>query len=433
MLATEQATFTFIATSDISAKAKGRAVASSDFSADTSVGWVPANLGIGPLGYIVDGIPFCSEGDLRLQADSASQYHIAGLPGRAPFSVCFADTVMPDGTAWSSCARSLLKETLQLAKDRYGLTFSCSFEHEFVEKNSALNTHPFSFENFLQGEPLGSTIFSVLSAAGVEPECWLPEYAPHQYELTLKPTDPVSAADRAILLREVVKESFKAAGREVTFSPVAVPDGGGTGVHVHYGIYGEGGEIVAFDPERPGRQSELAARFNAGVVKYAPEMTALFAPLLVSYQRLRPNNWSVAKAFCGLQNREALVRICPTNEIGGRKPDRQYHFEFRGGDVGANPWTLVTAILRAGLAGLEENLDPVKVYEGGTGPEIAAEAVSLPGSLKEALARFEESAVVRSWFSEEWVQTFLAIKRNEIESLSSLTLKEQCEAYANLY
>lgn len=180
--------------------------------------------------------------------------------------------------------------------------------------------------------------------------------------------------------------------------------------------------------------SKIAAQFNAGIIKYAAPMTCLFAPLTVSYHRLKPNKWSVAQAFCGEQNREALVRICPTNEIGDRKPDKQFHFEFRGGDVGANPWVLMGIIIRAGMAGIAEDLAPVSVVVGESpSAEEVPDAQSLPSSLEEALTVFENNGVVRSWFSEAWVETFLKVKRDEIARLESKSIEEQCEVYANVY
>lgn len=428
-------TFTFLATSDISARTKGRAVSTKDFKEGTSVGWVPANLGIGPLGHIVSGIPYDSTGDIRLLADPNGLFHLKGIPNLPDFNVCFSDLVNNDGTAWESCSRTFLKNAVEELKEKHGLTLTASFEHEFTETNASESTHPFSFSNFVDGEPVGGTIFEILEQAGIEPECWLPEYAPYQYELTMKPSDPVLAADRAILLREIVRTCFKAYGREVTFSPVPDASEGGSGVHVHYGLYGRNGEIISFDPNKPGRMSKIASQFNAGIIKYAAPMTSLFAPLTVSYHRLKPNKWSVAQAFCGEQNREALVRICPTNEIGNRKPDKQFHFEFRGGDVGANPWILMGIIIRAGMAGIVENLDPVRVVvgEADSDKDSSFEGQPLPSNLEEALKAFEENEVVRSWFSEAWVETFLKVKRDEIATLEEKSIEEQCEVYADVY
>lgn len=431
---TDEDELIFVATNDIAGITRGRAMRLNEFTSDTSMGWVPADLGIGPLGHIVDGIPYGSSGDLRLRPDASSRTRIPAIGDRPAFSMVFADLVEPDGKDWESCSRLFLKAAVDELRQDFGLTCTAAFEHEFVEKNAAGDPQPFSFREFRAAEPLGTQAMQVLAAAGCEPETWLPEYAEHQFEVTVRPTDPVTAADRAILVRDLVADVFSAHGRAVTFSPVAAAGSGGSGVHVHYGLYGPDGETVSFDPQRPGRMSELAARFNAGIVKYGPEMTALFAPLTISAERLKPHNWSTARSFCGVRNREALVRIPPTNELQGRPPAPQLHFEFRGADIGANPWLLMGLLLRAGMAGLREGLEPVTVVEGELDLDgIHAGLAELPAGLEAALDVFCNGETVKSWLAPNWVETFLALKREEIHQLSELPLNQQCEVYARAY
>lgn len=424
----------FLATSDLAARTKGRALRAAEFGPDTTLGWVPANLGIGPLGHIVDGIPYGASGDLRLKPDHASRTRVEGVPGRPPLNLVFADIVETDGTPWEACARTFLKDAVaELARD-FGITVTSAFEHEFVEMSAATEAHPFSLQDFRNAEPVGSQLVDVLHRAGVEPENWLPEYAPHQFEITVKPADPVTAADRAVLVRDIVRDVYEAHGRRVSFAPTTHPGSGGNGVHVHFGLYGPNGETLAFDPTRDGRVSELAGRFAAGIIKHAPAMTALFAPLVTSYDRLAPHNWSTASAFLGLQNREALVRVCPTNEIDGRDPARQLHFEFRGSDIGANPWLLLGMILRAGIEGLRGNLDPAPVIHGEVDVDGEHRSLTrLPGSLPDAIDALLADDTVRGWFAPNLIETFVAIKRDELQQLEGLSPEEICEAYTRVY
>jgi glutamine synthetase len=425
----------FLATSDLTAITKGRAMRLADFSDDSSLGWVPANFGIGPLGQIVEGIPYGSAGDLRLKPDHSSVARIDGIPGQPAVTIAFADLVEVGGAPWQNCPRNFLRTALNDLREEFGLTFEAAFEHEFVETSAQGNpTHPFSLEAFRAAEPIGSAILGTFDRAGMDPECWLPEYAPHQYEVTVGRTSALAAADRAILVRDTVRAHYAARGRKVSFSPVLSPGGGGTGVHVHFGIDDLEGSSLVFDGGRPGRISELAGRFAAGIIRHAPAMTALFAPLVISHLRLLPHKWSSARAFLGLQNREALLRITPTNEIDGRDPKSQLHFEFRGGDIGANPWLLLGIILRAGLEGLREGLEPAEVVEGELDLEGEhADFTALPADLGSAIDVLLEDKVVCSWFSPEFLQTFEAVKRDEIKQLADLTPEEQCKVYSNVY
>lgn len=423
----------FLATSDLVARVKGRAVPRQSFTKDTTVGWVPANLGIDALGHIAEGIPFGSTGDLRLKPDLESQIHIESLPGKPPLNLVFADIVETDGKPWMCCARTLLKTAIADLRE-VGITVNAAFEHEFTELNGTEVPHPFSLRDFRELEPVGGVLVNALQEAGIHPENWLAEYAQNQFEITVRPADALRAADHATALREIVYEVFSVFGRRASFAPVVQPDSGANGVHVHFSLNDLQGNTLMWDGNRPARISTFAAMFAAGITKYAPALAALFAPLVTSYHRLAPHNWSTARAFLGLQNREALVRICPTNEINGRDPRPQLHFEFRGGDAGANPWILLASILRAGLAGVRENLHPADVVIGELDLDGKhANLTRLPGSLEEALTRFEEDAVVRSWFEDDWVATYLAVKRAELEKLANMTLREQCAVYAKIY
>lgn len=424
----------FIATTDIAARTKGRSMRLADFDERTSLGWVPANLGIGSLGHIVDDIPYGSSGDLRLKPDQSSHARVDGIPGRPPLNVVFADLVNTDGSPWESCPRTFLRDTVDELRETFGITTRCSFEHEFMDVSASGDHHPFSLQAFRRAEPLGSELMSVLHRAGLEPETWLPEYGRHQYEITVAPTDPVGAADRAILVRDIVYDLFEAHGREASFAPVVAPGESGNGVHVHFGLDDADGNTLVYDPSRPGRLSALAGSFAAGIIKYGPAMAALFAPLATSYLRLAPHHWSTARAFLGLQNREALLRICPTNEIDGKDPSRQLHFEFRGGDIGANPWILLGMILRAGMQGLREGLEAPEVVEGELDLDGRhAHLAKLPRDLEQALEMLRADEVVSGWFSPAFLATFDAIKRDEFASVQARSLAEQCEVYTRVY
>lgn len=424
----------FIATTDIAARTKGRSMRLADFDERSSLGWVPANLGIGSLGHIVDDIPYGSTGDLRMKPDPTSHARVDGIPGRPPLNIVFADLKNMDGSPWESCPRTFLRDAVEQLKTEFGITTRCAFEHEFMDVSAKGDHHPFSLQAFRRAEPIGSELMAVLNRAGLAPETWLPEYGRHQYEVTVGPTDPVGAADRAILVRDIVYDIFEAYGREASFAPVITPGGTGNGVHVHFGLDDADGNTLVFDDSRPGRLSELAGRFAAGIVRHGPAMAALFAPLATSYLRLAPHNWSTARSFLGLQNREALLRICPTNEMDGRDPRRQLHFEFRGGDIGANPWILLGMILRAGMQGLREELETPDIVVGELDLEGRdANLAKLPRDLEQALEMLKADEIVSGWFSPAFLATFEAIKRDEFASVQTRSLSEQCEIYARVY
>ena len=425
---------TFVATSDLSAITKGRSMPSSLLKADSTTGWVPANFGIGASGHIADQIPFGSTGDLRLRPDPNASHLITGVPGRPDTTLVMADVVTTDGQPWACCPRTFLRDAVATLQSEFGLTTACAFEHEFMDLDITDEHHPFSWRNFRTAEPIGSQLVTAMERSGMEPETWLPEYGEHQFEITVNRSEPVAAADRAILVRDLVRDVFSAAGHRTTFAPIVTPGGTGNGVHVHFGLNDAEGNNVMFDATRPGRLTELGGQFAAGILRHADALAAIFAPLSISYLRLRPHQWSSAGVFLGLHNREALLRLCPTVEIDGKDPAPQLHLEFRGGDIGANPWLLLGSLLHAGMEGLRSGLEPAKLHVGEVDPDQREQHVAeLPRTLDEALDRLENDSVVTGWFAPELVTTYLRIKRVELAEVSKLSEAEQCEWYARAY
>ncbi|WP_256839792.1 glutamine synthetase family protein [Ornithinimicrobium faecis] len=427
---TDLTPLTFVATSDLTGLTKGRVVPTDSMSTGTTTGWVPANFGIGVDGHIVEDIPFDSSGDLRLLPDPEAIHQIRGVPGKPDLSVAIANVVHTDGSPWSCCTRTILRGVVDSLREEFGLSSEVAFEHEFFDRDGDTPHHPFSWRNFRAAEPIGSHLVTAVQDSGLQLENWLPEYGIHQFEVVIERADPVTAADRALLLRDLVRDVFAAFERRASFTPMLAPGETGAGVHVHFSLQAADGSNPLFDADRPGRLSELGGRFAAGILKYAPSLAAIFAPLAISYDRLKPHNWSAAGVFLGVENREALLRICPTIEIDGQDPEPQLHFEFRAADVGANPWLLLAVVLRAGLQGLRENLEPAEVV---VGEPQRDQITALPGNLTDALAAFEQDPAMRSWLGDDLVDTYLAVKRVELATTSELSEQEQCDWYADIY
>ncbi len=428
----------FIATNDIASVTRGRAMRLADMGPTSSCGWVPANLGIGPFGKIVDGVPFGSVGDLRLRPDMNSLTRTEGILGRPALTTFLADIIHNDGTPWDCCPRTFLRDAIRDLSRETDVVLSTSFEHEFTMVTDSDPEPPFSAQALRRAEPWGTELVRVLHDAGFEPETWLPEYGEHQWEITMSPSDPLTAADRAVMLRDIVRDVTHAHGGHASFAPLLHPDGSGNGVHVHLSLHNSAGDPLTYDPARPGRLSSIAGSFAAGILRHAPAIVALSACSDISYLRLAPHRWSAAESFLGEHNREALLRICPTNESNGKDPASQLNLEYRAADVSGNPWIIMGALIRAGLEGIRENLpapEVVTVEASALSEEERNRAgiVSLPTSLSEALAALEADRTVSSWFSPNFMATFQAIKRDELRVLSDLTDLEKCERYTHVY
>jgi glutamine synthetase len=424
----------FVATSDLTGQVRGRSVPWSRHEQvlATGVGWLPADLAVTCTGHIADGHVWGSTGDLRLVPDSSTAVDVPPDGDRPGVRLYLGDHTELDGAPWPCGPRQVLREALSDLHQRTGLHVSAAFEHEFFLQGAPSGT-AFSFERLRGAEPFGSDLVGLLEGAGFQPESWLPEYGDAQFEVTVAPAEGLVAADRAILLRELVRDLALRRQLRATFAPLLDPAATGNGVHVHISLQDDAGEPVLYDAARPGRLSAVGARFAAGIVRHAAALTAWTAPSPVSALRLRPHRWSAGGAFLAERDREALVRICPTVGIGGADPARQLHLEYRAADATANPWLVLAVLVRAGLEGLLAGVEEPVVHsaEGG-GPDPAA-VRPLPETLDAALRALDADAVVGSWFHPDLQGTQRLVLRDQAAQLEGLDVVEQCRRIAGVY
>ena len=380
---------------DLGAIVRGRSLPAGELSEQAAhgVGWVPANHALTPIGTLAEPNPFGSTGDLRLMADLDTLVHVDAAPEAREDALEFVlcDIVTTEGEPWECCPRSFLRGALAQLHAQTGLRVLASFEHEFQLLSDAPPALAFSLEAQRRAEPFPSQVFAALRQAGAAPERFMPEYAAHQFEIPVAPSGGVGAADRAVVLREVVREVARRNGVRATFSPLLDPAHAGNGVHVHISLIDDDGNAQLYDASAPACLSELGARFAAGVLAHADALSAICAPSPVSAERLAPHRWSAGAKCLGLRNRETLLRIPPLVDSLGERPS-QLRLEYRGADAAANPYLALGAIVLAGLDGIRTALaappmlgrDPAQLGEG----EASGYGIGgLPGSLAQRWRR----------------------------------------------
>ena len=425
---------------DLGAIARGRMVPAAELSEHLTngVGWVPANHALTPLGGLAEPNPFGSTGDLRLLPDQLTRASVGADPGETPLELLLCDIVETDGAPWSCCPRAFLTGALARLRAETGALLTSSFEHEFQLSLDGPPALAFSLEAARRAEPFASAVMGALLEAGTEPERFFAEFAPHQFEIPVAPAAGLAAADRGVIVREVIREVARRHGLRASFAPLSDPAAAGNGVHIHLSLHDAQGRPLLYGPGRPGGLSELAERFAAGVLAHAGALTAICAPSPVSGERLRPHHWSAGALCLAEGNREALLRIPPRVTLGGGDPGAQTRLEYRGADAAGNPYLALGAIVLAGLAGIREELpgppilqvDPATL----TPEETAAYGVgALPGTLVEALEALEADESCRDWLGPRLLEAYLSVKRAECSECAELSLEEACARYAGIY
>ncbi len=452
---------------DLGGIVRGRSLLTSELeeTLQAGVGWVPANHSLTPHGPLAEHTPFDSTGDLRLLPDPDTHVRVeaestgSGMSdtGANALELVLCDIVETDGAPWECCPRRFLRDALAELERELGARVVASFEHEFqllgAEPGAA--AAPFSLEAQRRAEPFAAEAIGALVEAGVQPERIFAEFAPHQFEIPVEAAEGMTAADRGVVLREVVREVARRRGLRATFTPLLHPDQPGNGVHIHLNLLDADGAPLLYDGARPGCLSELGGRFAAGILRHAGALCALCAPSPVSAARLTPHRWSAGAVCLGERNRETLLRIPPLVALAagdGTSPSspspsspnpfpdlaRQLRLEYRGADAAANPHLALGALIRAGLDGVRAGLAPPPILDRDPAHLDASEAErfgvgALPASLEESLRALAEDDVARGWLGETLYEAYVGIKRSELDAVAELDLGEACKRYAAIY
>jgi glutamine synthetase len=340
------------------------------------------------------------------------------------------------GAPWACCPRAYLREAARALAARHGLRLLTAFEHEF--HLGGTETGPggsYGLEAIRRAGHFPGRLIAMMDAAGLAPDTVLPEYGPAQYEVTVDPAAAMAAADRAVMVRELVRGLARRMGFSASFSPLVTPGIVGNGVHIHFSLEDLDGRPRSFDPGGPDGVSEVAGAFLAGVLRHGPALCAIVAPSVISYARLAPHSWSASESNLGWRDREAFVRICPVSDAPDADIARRFNFELRAPDAAACPHLALGAMIRAGLAGLDEALPRPAATRGGLAAlspaaRRAAGISPLPASLPDALDRLEADAVL---MPEAMKSPYLMLKRGEAAHVEGLDIDALADLYARIY
>ena len=428
----------FAATCDIAGKVRGKAFPADQLEKRLSrgVGWVPTNVQITCFDGIGDS-PFGSLGDLLLVPDPACEVNVA-FGDAAPERFMLGDIVTLEGQPWEFCTRQILREALDRLHRLSGARLFSAFEHEFQLKGGGLPNEGFGRSAFESQRVLLETLMGQLKAAGLTPDSIMKEYGPNQFEVVVAPEIGVASADAAVILRELTRSTARHLGEEATFAPILDTASVGNGVHIHLSFQDDAGTPLTYDADGPCGMSKLTDAFAAGVLKYLPNILALTAPSVVSYERLTPHRWSAAYNNLGFRDREASLRVCPVTAKDPASVAKQFNIEYRAADAAACPHLALAAVVHAGCQGIEDGLRAPEATQDDLSllspEELAARGFTrLPETLEAALDAFTGDATVTGWFPAEFAAVYRAHKEAEIAHVAGMDTAAKCAAYAETY
>jgi glutamine synthetase len=394
-------------------------------------GFAAGHMGLGPESPDIAAIPDLSS--------------IMILPWRKNVAWAAGD-VYVEGQPWPYDPRGILKKQMARAKT-LGYTFKTGIEPEFflVRKDEDGHLHLADEKDSLakpcydQRTLTRSLDFLTMLVTYMQELGWDPyandhEDANGQFEIDWAYSDCLSTADRYVFLRYMVKVLAEQQGWIATFMPKPFAHLTGTGAHFHMSLWDAEQDTPLFeDQSHDLGLSQLAFQFIAGLMAHARAVAAVTAPLVNSYKRLilgSPRSgatWAPVYISYGGNNRTQMLRVPAPGRV-----------ENRTVDGACNPYLATTALLAAGLDGIEKELDPGVPNEWNM-YEVSAETLHregiavLPSTLKDAIDALEQDEVIQAALGAEYAKTYIAAKRAEWEEYHNFVSQWEIDHYVDMY
>jgi glutamine synthetase len=287
--------------------------------------------------------------------------------------------------------------------------------HKFLDGDGAL-----SIDDLDHFEAFFTDVYAACDAHGVPVDSAISENGGGQFEINLLHVpDPLAAADHALFFKRFVKGIARKYGLAASFMAKPFLDRAGNGFHVHFSLLDTEGRNV-FDNGGP-EGTALMHHAVGGLLELMRASALVFAPHRNSYRRLQPNAHAPTEVVWGYETRQAAIRI-----PGGPNVARRVEHRVAGAD--ANPYLVLAAILGAALEGIERRIVPPAPLAS----TPAGSGASLPLDWKDAIDAFGESAALTRVFDGILRETFLGMKKQELQVFSRQISAFEHETYLEI-
>jgi glutamine synthetase len=319
------------------------------------------------------------------------------------------------------CPRQLLKRVVgQLGQG--GFSALASFEYEWFNFRESAQTladkqyrqpqtltpgmFGYSILRMAQNREFVNALFDEMATFRVPIEGLHTETGPGVLEAAIVYSDPLEAADRAVLFKSGAKEIAHRFGIVPSFMAKWNADLPGCSGHIHQSLWDVEQKVNLFyDEGRPHGMSALFEHYLAGQLHCLPDILPMYAPTVNSYKRLVEGAWAPTRANWGVDNRTTALRVIASGP-------RSTRLETRVNGADSNPFLALSAALASGLHGIRNQLSLPSGRVIGSGYADTT-APRLPRNLDEAAQRFERSKVAHELFGADFVEHFAASRHWE--------------------
>ena len=350
-------------------------------------------------GSSIEGFARIEESDMYLHPDLNTFEIFPWRPQQGKVARFICDIYRPDGTAYESDPRYVLKKVLSKTKEM-GYDFNVGPECEFFlfETDDAGNPTTISNERagyfdlgpLDQGENARRDIVLTMEDMGYGVEASHHEMAPAQHEIDLEYTEALDAADNIMTFKLVTKTIAKRHGLHATFMPKPKDGIHGSGMHLNMSLSRDGKNVFADEKDPNGLSKEVYIAWSAN-------------------------------------NRTPLIRI-------PRVSGESTRVELRSPDGAANPYLALAVCLAAGMEGIKNKILPPEsvdenIYEMTDVVKNALGIEELPASLREAITEFQKDQFMQEVLGEELSQKLIESKRAEYRAYRTQVTEWEINEY----
>ena len=390
--------------------------------------------GVGFDGASIEGFARINESDMRAFPDPTTFTILPWRPRQNAVARMFCDIRTPRGEPFVGDPRFALKRNLERLAQK-GYTYYVGPELEFFYLRDPSSPEPLDHSGYfdqISSQPAGDlrrvTVLN-LGEMGIPVKYSHHEAAHSQHEIDLQYTDALTMADSVMTAKLVIKELAQLRGVYASFMPKPLSGMNGSGMHTHQSLF-KGNQNAFFDPDDEHHLSVTGKRFIAGLLRHAPEITLVTNQWVNSYKRLIPGYEAPVHISWAHVNRSDLVRV-PAYKPGYESSVR---VEYRAPDPACNSYLAFSAMLAAGLKGIEEEYpvpSPVEgnVFDMSTEERQARGIRTLPGSLGEAITLAEGSDLLRETLGEHIFNSFIRNKKIEWEDYRATVTDYEISRY----
>jgi glutamine synthetase len=391
-------------------------------------------------GSSIEGFVRIEESDMLLYPDLNTWVVFPWTAEKGKVARLICDIYTPEGKPFEGDPRNNLRRVLKEMEELGFTNFNLGPEPEFFlfkldqkgEPTLELNDQGgyFDLAPTDLGENCRRDIVLELEEMGFEIEASHHEVAPGQHEIDFKYADALTACDQIQTFKLVVKTIARKHGLYATFMPKPLFGVNGSGMHCNLSLF-KNGVNAFYEPTGNLELSDTARQFIAGILKHAPNFTAVTNPTVNSFKRLVPGYEAPCYVAWSARNRSPLIRIPASRGLSTR-------VEVRSVDPAANPYLAMAVLLKAGLDGIKNKLTPPapvdrNIYVMSKDERLEEGIIDLPATLAQALDNLRSDEVIVSGLGEHIFEHFVEAKEIEWDMFRTVVHQWERDQYMSMY